>query len=407
MNDKILKTFEIFDDYEKRFAAARLEKKLRSPWEQSDRDEILKNVKEILALDKIPIPEIKVISEKSEACSGINVKHITYRSWDNFYGTFSLYSPPGGGKRPLIFVCPGHAKEGRMGEGYQKMSLSLAKLGAYIICNDNIGQGSRESFGHWKSIAPLFYGITLQGMIVRETIALIEYAKGLPFADTEKIGACGNSGGGTLTAFLAALEPSLAAVASCGYPSEFPYIFQKEREHCACNLLIGVASSVEMWELYSLRAPKPLMIEQGEYDQLIPNEYFLRNARKISTVYSMMNSAENFKHRMTDTLHAWKNEDIEVISQYFKEQFSLEGELTEITEIMTPCKSEYPDDAISTNALAGRLTNTEIPESLKLEDIFVPKYRGKKIEPYSIETDLGRGDVMRVFAQFELALNQE
>ena len=63
-----------------------------------------------------------------------------------------------------------------------------------------------------------------------------------------------------------ALEPSITAAASSGYPSEFPYILQKERMHCACNILNHFAGRLEMWEVYSLFAPKPLMIHQGSYD---------------------------------------------------------------------------------------------------------------------------------------------
>jgi hypothetical protein len=40
-------------------------------------------------------------------------------------------------------------------------------------------------------------------------------------------------GGGVLTLFLSATCSRLAAVASCGYPSEFSYIHQKEKKHYA------------------------------------------------------------------------------------------------------------------------------------------------------------------------------
>ncbi len=407
MDARLMHTWKILDEYEKRFARIRCEKRMRAPWEGSDRAEILQDVKEILAFDKIPAPEIKILHEVTEQCHGITVKHCTYRSWEHFYGTFSLYSPSRSGKCPLIFVCPGHAPDGRLSEYNQKLCFRLSEMGAYVICNDNIGQGSRRALGHWSCIAPFYCGLTLQGLIVQETLALIRYAKSLPMVDPDRIGACGNSGGGTLTAFLSALEPTLSAVASCGYPSEFHYIFQKEREHCACNLLPGVVGKLEMWELYSLRAPKPLFLEQGLYDDLFPVEYFLRNARKLDAVYSMMDAHENFEYATCDSRHPWRDNDLSLICAYFAKQFALTGTPTECRELLPIQASVYPPDAYSTAELAAQLGGVSMPKDTHLEDIFVPTYGGERIDPHSIVEDLGRGSVMRVLAQFEAVLSND
>ncbi len=409
MNEKLLYTALILDEYEKRFAKLRCEKNLRSPWKEADRAEILQNAKEVLAFDKIPSPDIKPLDERSEFLNGIHIKHINYRSWEHCYGTFTLYCPNAEKteKRPLVFICPGHSPHGRFGQGYQTLAFRLAALGAYVICNENIGQGSRRDMGHWKSIAPFYCGITLQGMIVKETLALIEYAKTLPFVDIKCIGAAGNSGGGTLTAFLSALEPSLAAVASCGYPSEFHYIFQKEREHCACNLLPGVVSKLEMWELYSLRAPKPLFLEQGLYDDLFPVEYFHRNARKLNTVYTAMGKSENFSHFIADSRHPWIDADIVPVSDWFAKQFSLEGRVPECRALMSPTDSVYPSDAITTDALAEQLSGIRVPKDIRLEEIFVPTYQGVPIDESELVDDLGRGSLMRVLGQLEAVLSSK
>ena len=54
--------------------------------------------------------------------------------------------------------------------------------------------------------------------------------------------------------------------------------------------------------------------------------------------------------------------------------------------------------------LRVRLT---VPEGTELKDIFKPTFQGAILDPDSIQTDVGRGDVMRVFAQFECALSEE
>ena len=95
--------------------------------------------------------------------------------------------------------------------------------------------------------------------------------------------------------FLAALAPELAVISSSGYPSEFSYLFEKERKHCACNLLPGVAYGPEMWEIYSVFAPKPMLLEHGKWDHLLPYDLGKRNARKIENTYIQMGAQEQFK----------------------------------------------------------------------------------------------------------------
>jgi len=65
-----------------------------------------------------------------------------------------------------------------------------------------------------------------------------------------------------------------------------------------------------------------------------------------------------------------------------------------------------PEDMLSTDALVRSLTGTTMPESTGLEDIFIPVADGQPVDLNTIQLDVGRGDVMRVFAQMECALKQ-
>ena len=64
----------------------------------------------------------------------------------------------------------------------------------------------------------------------------------------------------------------------------------------------------------------------------------------------------------------------------------------------------FPDDAVSTDKAAQMISGKKMPDGIKLEDVFVPMSEGKRINPDEIRTDLGRGSVMRVWAQFEASL---
>ena len=63
MKEKWQCTNEIFDEYEKRFAAARFEKNLTRPWEKEDREKILKGVEKLLGIREDMIPTVSEMEE--------------------------------------------------------------------------------------------------------------------------------------------------------------------------------------------------------------------------------------------------------------------------------------------------------------------------------------------------------
>ena len=419
MKKKWLNATEIFDEYEKRFAAARANKAITHPWEISDKEQIIDSAKKMIRYDETLVPTIREMTEitKSEH-DGYSAIQYRYESWQNVYGSATLYLPHSKDKPPLVFVCCGHGKSGRLTESYMAMGHRLASIGLAALVIDNIGQGdrNRDSEGgntpdHWNATAPFYCGLTLQGLIVMETIALIRFMKQDKRFDTERFAACGNSGGGTLTMFLSALCPELSVIASSGYPSEIPYILQKEREHCACNLFVGQAYGAEMWELYSTFAPKPLLLEGGIFDFLIPMDLAHRNARKVMNTYVQMDAKNNFSFNLTDTKHSWELEDINLISRFLSERLldisPVDAYTLWTTSDISQFKILMPENNLTTSVLCEKLTGIKAPTDLKLEDIFVPTSNGKPIAPDTICPDVGRGDIMRVFAQFECALKNQ
>ena len=411
MKEKWLTTMQVFDEYERRFAAARASKKFRMPWRETVKDEIIEETKKMLCYDETLVPDIHDMQEIScEEFETYNVTQLRYQTWKKFYATASLYVPKTEQKVPLVFLCCGHGEHGRLSKGYMKMAHRLVSLGMAVLVPDNIGQGDRVAFGHWDVIAPFYCGLTLQGMIVMETVALIRYMQKDERFDREKFGACGNSGGGTLTLFLCALAPELAAISSSGYPSEVPYILQKERKHCACNLLPGVAYGPEMWEIYSTFAPKPLLLEQGKFDHLIPYDMARRNARKVEHTYIQKDAENAFEYEITPTKHSWEAVDMNRISRFLAEQLlgitpeDAKDEEFVVVEDITPLIVQMPEDAISTDEVAENLTNRKMRSGTTLQEVYVPTYEGQSITTDQIIEDIGRGEVMRVWAQMECAL---
>ena len=408
--DNIQYTMQVFDAYEKRFARARMDRPLRDPSDPSTRLEILREAQKMLGIDRIPAPTIEILQQKEEKWDGVTLRWMQFRSWEHCYGEASLLLPDNAPsqKLPTILICNGHSPQGRLGEAYQRMAFRLASCGFAVLMSDNLGQGSRKDFGHWDAETPLCYGITLQGLIVAESYAWIEWLTQQDFVDISRIGACGNSGGGTLTLFLCATNPHLAAVASCGYPSEFSYVHQKEKKHCCCNLLPGCAYLAEMWEIYATFAPKPLMLNSGRFDHLFPADIVRRTSRKVRAVYAQMGATDAFERALTDAKHPWEAADIDVISAFFCKHFGMKQGINAANSLsVSPegCRFIYPDDAISTNQLTGQVLGIAIDEQKKITDVYVPVFNGERVDPGLLAADLFAHDPLRILAQMEMALD--
>ncbi len=417
MKQKWNRTTEIFDEYERRFARARADKKISHPWVREEREEIISSVKRMIRYDEKLVPVIREMTEVTRTeYTGYSAIQYVFESWENMYGGATLYLPESEKKLPLVFVCCGHGEEGRLTASYMGMGHRLASLGMAALVIDNIGQGDRNrgvgnTPEHWRATAPFRCGLTLQGLIVMETVALIRYMKGDGRFDPERFAACGNSGGGTLTMFLSALAPELSVISSSGYPSEISYILMKEREHCACNLLVGEAHEAEMWEIYSTFAPKPMFLEGGSSDNLIPMDLAHRNARKVKNTYVQLGAEDNFSFKLTPTRHSWEIDDINAISRFLSERL-LDVTPEDASEIFTVCditpfRVRMPEGSLSTRELSEKLTGIESPEDISLSEIFVPRSGGAPIDADAIQRDVGRGDVMRVLAQLECALYKD
>ena len=419
MKKKWLTVTEIFDEYERRFCAARVDKELLRPWENHDRNKVIESVKRMIRFDESLIPKIQQMEEISQTeYEGFRAIQYRFESWKNMYGSATLYLPNQKEKMPLVFVCCGHGKQGRLTKSYMAMGHRLASLGMAALVIDNIGQGDRCRVGygrhdpdHWTAVAPFHCGLTLQGLIVMETVALIRYMKQDLRFDCTRFAACGNSGGGTLTMFLAALAPELSVIASSGYPAEIFYIMQKEREHCACNLFVGQAYEAEMWEIYSTFAPKPLLLSGGVHDNLIPQDLAHRNARKVKNTYVQLDATDSFAFELTHTNHPWEIDDVNLISRFLAKRL-LEVDVKDademfVTDDISAFHVPLPENSLNTAELSEMLTGIKSGDDIKLCDVFVPIYKGKPIDPDIIQTDVGRGDVMRIFAQFECALTKK
>ena len=145
---------------------------------------------------------------------------IIFEGLPGFYVTGMLYLPKKAGTYPGIIVPCGHSANGKASEAYQRASMLLAANGMAAFCYDPIGQGERyaylkedgsNEFGATLEHTLLGVGAILTGLNtatyrIWDGMRAIDYLQSRSDIDPDRIGCTGNSGGGTLTSYLMALD---------------------------------------------------------------------------------------------------------------------------------------------------------------------------------------------------------
>lgn len=133
---------------------------------------------------------------------GYTVENVFFESVSGYYVTGNLYRPLGRkGPFPGVLAPHGHdaQSEGRFREPVQKRSATLARMGAVVFAWDMIGYGDATQSAH--RIPEAF---RLQSI---NSIRALDFLLSLPDVDSTRIAVTGESGGGTQSFMLAALDP--------------------------------------------------------------------------------------------------------------------------------------------------------------------------------------------------------
>jgi cephalosporin-C deacetylase-like acetyl esterase len=215
------------------------------------------------------------------------IEKVIFESLPQVYVTANLYVPTAG-KPPLPAVLAplGHTEDGKAYRNYQYLYQNLARKGYIVLAFDPYGQGERlqyidsatgrSRFGptgeHSQAGRPLLLlGNTFALYRVWDGIRALDYLLSRPEVDPARVGCTGHSGGGTMTMYLAALEPRLkVAVAVEGNsenmagPSYHPPGAVADAEQ---NIVGGLPFSIDRGDLLWAFVPKPLLVCYTTHDE--------------------------------------------------------------------------------------------------------------------------------------------
>ena len=185
--------------------------------------------------------------------NGYTVENVAFQSLPGIFVTGNLYRPLGvTGKRPAILSTHGHTNtsESRTLEPSQQRCATLARMGAVVFAIDMIGYGDANQCSH-----KLPKALKLQTL---NNIRAVDFLLSLPEVDEQRIGVTGESGGGTQTIMLTALDPRITV--------SVPVVMVSAHFFGGCTCESGMpvhkrpASETSNAEIAALTAPRPLLL---------------------------------------------------------------------------------------------------------------------------------------------------
>jgi dienelactone hydrolase len=260
---------------------------------------------------------------------GYRVEKLLYESVPNLHVPANLYIPTGPRPPfPGVLFQMGHTVNGKAGDTYQRCCQGLARLGYLVLGFDPMGQGERiyyPSASGRRSRAGsadeehdragrqmLLAGDSATRMQVWDAVRSLDVLAAHPLADPQRLGATGQSGGGTLTMLLAAVDGRISAAAVCSGNTEnvacADFNPPGSTDDAEQNLAGSGPLGFDRWDLLYPFAPRPLLITVSDRDFFgTYSPDYIRSgweeSQKLRAVYTRFGAADRLEWDDTPLPH--------------------------------------------------------------------------------------------------------
>ena len=147
-------------------------------------------------------------------------------------------------------------------------------------------------------------GTTWAGIIAHGDRRAIDFLLTRPEVDPERIGAMGLSLGGLRTTYLFGMDSRIKAGVIAGFSSSYQQMLQQHFRHTWMMYVPLQYQFLDLPDVASLNAPRPLMIMNAKRDHLFPMEGMKAAEEKLNQIYQKMESSEKFKCSYYDAPHS-------------------------------------------------------------------------------------------------------
>jgi cephalosporin-C deacetylase-like acetyl esterase len=263
------------------------------------------------------------------------IEKVVFESRPGYLVTSNLYVPKGQ-KFPLpgvVGVC-GHSMTGKAIDAYQSFAQGLARQGYVVLIFDPVGQGERVQWptswgksgkgGSTGEHIQLGNQMSLLGEFIGtwfawDAIRALDYLLTREEVDPQHIGVTGNSGGGTQTTWLAALDDRWTMAAPACFVTTFRRNAENElpadTEQCPPRVL---SFGLDHSDFIACLAPKPVILltqEKDFFDVRGGKESFDR----LKKLYTLLGKPENIRLQVGPDPHGYTQPNREAMYAFFNE----------------------------------------------------------------------------------------
>ncbi|HLQ76173.1 MAG TPA: acetylxylan esterase, partial [Terriglobia bacterium] len=246
----------------------------------------------------------------SVSAEGFRVEKIAYESLPGFWVTADLYVPTGAGPFPAIVLAPGHGAGGKT-ENWS-WGGNFARNGMMVLAYDPIGQGERlqyydadqkKSFignptgEHGEAnVGPMLIGDDIARYMVNDAMRGVDYLAARKDVDSARIGAFGCSGGGTSTAYFAALDDRVKVAATACYITSFGELLPSPTgaQDAEQSIPHFIAQGLDFADWVEAFAPKPYAVVSTQ-DDMFPFEGARQTVDEVKRFYGLYSASDNIQ----------------------------------------------------------------------------------------------------------------
>jgi len=280
--------------------------------------------------------------------TGYRIEKIIFESRPGFHVTGNLYLPESPPPWPAVIVPCGHSHNGKAWASYQRTCILLARHGMAALCYDPVGQGERYQMldrtrnrTHFidsattpvphpnvqhlctiehtaMALSSTLLGANVAQYRIWDGMRAIDYLQSRPDIRADKIGCAGQSGGGTLTAYLMALDDRIVAAAPVGFLTTFRKVVDSVSgpQDGEQNIFGQLGFGMDEADYVNMRAPRPTLIAGGTREVTFNIHGTWELFREAKRFYSRLGHAERVEIHEPDAPHSMSIDHREAIARW-------------------------------------------------------------------------------------------
>ncbi len=265
-------------------------------------------------------PRAEVYERTDHPDLGYAVEKVWIETLPGYIATGNLYRPSGPAaadlppQRAAILNPHGHQPGGRFHDdalvSTPRRCITWARMGYVALSHDMAGLGDNTFIPHrWGDARSGLRGASPLGLQLWNCIRALDFLQTLPDVDPERLGCTGESGGGTQTFLLTAVDPRVRVAAPVTMVSA------TMQGGCLCENAPGLRLDASNVEIAALAAPRPLCLVSATRDWTSETPWVEYPA--IRSVYALYGAEDRLAHMQVDAPHHYNREAREFVYRFF------------------------------------------------------------------------------------------